>query len=218
MSQSEDQGPARPDLMGELRFKIPLPIVIPLASLVVIAGLTIGFSRVLLALPAEGATAIAIATAANVLGACAYVAYRRRMSQATWLELVAVALYPVLIGVAIAQIGVGGGAEEGEEHAVDAPAGQVTTLIVAEGIAFDLKTITLAAGEATDLELENNDAGIPHNLAIYEGEDDSGKVLFQGEEFPGVAAQTYSIPPIEPGSYYFQCDVHPDMNGQATVK
>jgi plastocyanin len=25
------------------------------------------------------------------------------------------------------------------------------------------------------------------------------------------------VPPLDPGSYYFQCDVHPNMNGTVTV-
>lgn len=220
---SVQEGPSRPDLMGELKFKIPLPIVIPLAALVVIAGLTIGFSRILLALPKEGATIVAIAMAANVLGASAFVAYRRRMSQTTWFELVAVMMYPVVIGVAIAAIGFGEGAGEhgaAEEHGAPA-AGGLTSSVTAEGVAFTTDTITLPADEAHSLEFTNEDTA-QHNIAIYASAKDGGTAqrdpLFDGAEFAGPATRTYEIGPLEAGSYFFQCDIHPDMNGNAEVE
>jgi hypothetical protein len=43
---------ARSDpLVGEVRFRVPLPILIPVAAVAVIAIVTIGLSRVLLAIP-----------------------------------------------------------------------------------------------------------------------------------------------------------------------
>ena len=41
--------------------------------------------------------------------------------------------------------------------------------------------------------------------------------LFQGEQFPGVATQEYQVPALDPGTYYFHCDVHATMNGSVVV-
>jgi plastocyanin len=31
------------------------------------------------------------------------------------------------------------------------------------------------------------------------------------------AVTTYDVPELEAGTYYFQCDVHPNMNGTVTA-
>jgi plastocyanin len=99
---------------------------------------------------------------------------------------------------------------------IEAGAGPGALTVVAEGLAFNTKEIDLVAGQPTKLLFENKDAGTPHNIAIY---DDSSKsvTLFQGEQFPGVDTRTYDIPAIDEGTYYFQCDVHPVMNGSVVV-
>src|ERR671915_1675970 len=83
--------------------------------------------------------------------------------------------------------------------------------IVAEGLAFDTSELMLPAGREASLTLDNRDAGTPHNVAIYVEE--GGEPIFQGEVFNGPAQQTYTFTIPEPGEYYFQCDVHPQMNG-----
>jgi len=99
---------------------------------------------------------------------------------------------------------------------IEAGAGPGAVGVVAEGLAFNTKQLDLTAGQPTKLLFENKDAGTPHNLAIY---DDSSKsvTLFQGEQFPGVDTRTYDIPALNEGTYYFQCDVHPVMNGTVVV-
>lgn len=82
-------------------------------------------------------------------------------------------------------------------------------------MAFDTDTITLTAGEATTLFYRNLD-GAPHNIAIYTDEGASQE-LFVGETITD-AAVTYEIPALEPGTYFFRCDVHPDMNGTVIVE
>lgn len=209
------QEPTRPDLMGEMRFKIPLPIVIPLAALAVIAALAIGMSQILLSLEKEAATIVALTIAANILGGCAYYALRPRMSQASVIELIAVVMYPVVIAVAIAQIGFGGGGEEAGHGGQPAAGGNVTSSVVAAGVAFDVSTINLEAGQEASIEFENKDSGTVHNIAIYE-DDSAEKAIFDGEDITGPATTTYEFTAPPAGEYYFHCDTHPDMNG--TVK
>jgi plastocyanin len=87
--------------------------------------------------------------------------------------------------------------------------------ITAEAVAFDAPCVTVPAGEPVQVELVNNDAGVQHNVAIYPSADEvtPDAAFLQGEIFAGVATQTYEVPAMDPGEYYFQCDVHPNMNG-----
>lgn len=82
-------------------------------------------------------------------------------------------------------------------------------------MAFDTDTIRLTAGEATTLFYRNLD-GAPHNIAIYTDEGASEE-LFVGETITD-AAVTYEIPALEPGEYFFRCDLHPDMKGTVIVE
>ncbi|HEX2056889.1 MAG TPA: cupredoxin domain-containing protein [Actinomycetota bacterium] len=96
---------------------------------------------------------------------------------------------------------------------VEGPQGP-TESIAAEGNAFNLEEIVLVAGEATSLEFDNQDSGIDHNVAIYEAEPPSeDNVIFDGEVVTGPDSITYEFDAPEAGNYYFQCDIHPDMNG-----
>ena len=54
-----------------------------------------------------------------------------------------------------------------------------------------------------------------HNIAIYS--DDRSRQLFNGELVTGPATVEYDVPPLPAGQYYFQCDVHPNMNGTVVV-
>ena len=102
-----------------------------------------------------------------------------------------------------------------------APSGGVggSYTIVAMGVKFDLATLTVDAGKSFQIVFDNQDAGIPHNVAIHEGSVGSvGKELYAGAIFPGIAQQTYDIPALNAGNYVFVCTVHPNMVGALTVK
>jgi plastocyanin len=105
-----------------------------------------------------------------------------------------------------------GGGGEGQ-----APAGGGGLTVTAESVAFDTDTLELPADKRAEIEFVNNDSSsISHNIAIYE--DDSAKQeIFKGQTIPGGDSMTYEIPPTPAGSYYFQCDVHPGMNGTVEV-
>jgi plastocyanin len=209
-------------LTGEVRFTVPLPVLIPLGAVAFIALATIGFSRVLLAIPPEAATAIALATSVNVLLACAVVALRPRLSQAAMAELAIVVIYPVLIGVAIAALGIGEAEEEGAAAAAEpkpVPSGPISSgdTLVAADLQFSTDEIRLQAGEDATIEFDNQDE-VQHNLAIYE-DDSAQQDIFVGEYVTG-ASITYEFgAPEDPGTYFFRCDAHPtDMTGEVTVQ
>jgi len=88
--------------------------------------------------------------------------------------------------------------------------------VSAFNLAFDTSTIELMAGEPTTLTFVNDDLGVQHNIAIYE-DDTLAVELFKGELITGPAEIAYEIPPLEAGTYYFLCIVHPTMNGSVVV-
>jgi len=103
--------------------------------------------------------------------------------------------------------------------AAGAPAGGNTEngqVIAAQNIAFDTDTLTFPADTPSTLTFQNNDPGTPHNVAIYTDESLS-KNLFTGEIITGVTSTVYQIPAMPEGTYYFHCDVHPNMHGTVTV-
>ncbi len=99
-----------------------------------------------------------------------------------------------------------------------APSGQpaATTLkVVAQNIAFDVSELEAPAGQPFAIEFANQDAGVPHNVAIKEA---SGADVFKGEIFNGVETRTYQVPALAAGTYTFYCSVHPNMTGTLTVR
>jgi plastocyanin len=82
--------------------------------------------------------------------------------------------------------------------------------VTASALKFDTKVLHLTAGQPTKITFDNKDAGTPHNIAIYTNSSAS-KALFQGTQIVGVNTTTYTVPPLDAGTYYFHCDVHPSL-------
>ena len=219
----EEETSSRPDMVGEVRFKVPLVLAIPFAAMALIALVVIGFSRVLLELPAEAATTVALVTAANILIACTFLAVRR-VERVSVLEVMLIALYPILIGVVLAQTGFFSEEEHGAAAQTEETTGGQTgasgssaTSITAQSLAFDTDTIEVTTGESTDYTLVNEDTTV-HNLAIYEGDEASGEALFTSPDVDAGAEKSFAIDPLKTGDYYFQCDYHPQMAGTVTSR
>jgi plastocyanin len=89
--------------------------------------------------------------------------------------------------------------------------------LTAAGVAFDTDSLSLTAGEGGDVHFVNDDS-VAHNFSIYE-DDSATKDLFKGAETAGGSEADYSIPALDKGEYYFQCDLHPgSMTGTVTVE
>jgi plastocyanin len=93
----------------------------------------------------------------------------------------------------------------------------VVIKISAQGIAFDTDTLEVPADTPFQIEFANNDAGIPHNVAIHEGSP-TGPAVWTGEIFNGVETRTYDVPALPAGTYGFVCTVHPNMTGALTAR
>ena len=95
------------------------------------------------------------------------------------------------------------------------PGGPGGVTIVAQNIAFDTSTIRLEPVPTT-ITFENRDAGVQHDIAIY-SDSSLADELFGGELVTGPATVEYAVPALPPGEHYFQCNVHPTMNGTVVV-
>jgi plastocyanin len=95
-------------------------------------------------------------------------------------------------------------------------AGGGVVAIAAQNLQFDKQELDFQADTPSTLEFDNKDAGIPHNVAIYE-DDTLAKNLFSFDPFPGPAQRSFDVPGLPQGEYYFHCDVHPTMHGTVVV-
>jgi plastocyanin len=78
---------------------------------------------------------------------------------------------------------------------------------------FQESSLSLPAEEST-LFFRNLD-GAPHNVAIYR-DNTAAESPYVGDVITD-AATVYRVPALEPGSYFFRCDVHSEMQGALTV-
>lgn len=109
-------------------------------------------------------------------------------------------------------------AENREEEPEESPGGVVTLGITAKDLLFDKDALDAPAGEPFNIRLDNQDAGVPHNVSVYMDES-AGRALYEGEIVAGVDSVTYKLPGLDAASYFFRCDVHPaTMTGTLTVR
>jgi plastocyanin len=94
----------------------------------------------------------------------------------------------------------------------------VALALSAKNIAFDRSTLSAPAGSTVALTFANDDAGVPHNFALYT-DATAATPIFQGAIIPGPSTTTYTFAaPGTPGTYFFRCDPHPDtMTGSFIV-
>lgn len=79
----------------------------------------------------------------------------------------------------------------------------------------------MAADVAFTINFDNQDAGIPHLVGIYDvdpGRDPDANEVFRGGQVTGPDMTTYEVGPLPAGTYHFQCDFHPgQMAGSLVV-
>jgi plastocyanin len=91
------------------------------------------------------------------------------------------------------------------------PSGSTTIDLVAKNIVFNTSSITVPAGSEVTVHFSNEDAGIPHNFAVYT-DAEATDMIFSGKIITGVSNITYQFQaPCTPGEYWFRCDVHPTI-------
>jgi plastocyanin len=197
------------------RQSLLLPILIPVGGLAAIVVVLFTFSRVLLSLKPNAATATALVAASAIMAVATFVAGRKQVSGAALGGFVgAVAGITMFAGgLAIAVIG----PPEEEVPAFHA------TLAAPEGAiqnGFSTDALTIEANVPIELEFDNQDPGVGHNVQIFDGADDSASSFFDGTPITGPDSTTYTIAPLSPGEYFFHCRLHPGtaMEGTITVQ
>ncbi len=191
------------------RDRLVLPILLPVGILVAIATLLFAFSRILLSLPKEAATATALIVAFSVMVVAGIAASRTRVAASSLASMVGVIAGVAMLAGGIALLAFGAGEEE-------SPGGEGPAVVIAlfaKDIAFDQTSLTVPAGEPFGIDFENGDAGIQHNVQIFDNPDFTGSPLFAGDLITGPDGVTYEVDPLDPGTYYFNCVVHPQMQG-----
>lgn len=109
-----------------------------------------------------------------------------------------------------------GTVEQGGGGAAEVPTS--TPLLSASAAThFDQDHLTVVANQPIKLTFENQQAGVPHDVAIYDSPAHS-KELFQGEIVTGVTTVVYDVKPLPPGTYFYTCIVHPPMTGTLVSK
>ena len=193
----------------DLRERAVLPVLIPLLAIVLTEIVVFSMSRVLLAVDKNLAVVIALGAALAILIGAAFIAARPRISST--------AVIGLLVVLGIGAVGAGAYAMREGPHYLKEEAGNRPKIeLSAKDLVFDKTTLQISPSGAV-IDFDNGDAQ-PHNLAIYPSSDELESPLFKGAIIPGGGRTEYEIGPIEPGDYYFHCDVHPTMSGDVVVK
>lgn len=100
----------------------------------------------------------------------------------------------------------------------EAPPGGTALQLTASNLTFNTRTLTAQSAAQVAVQLNNTDAGVQHNFAVYNNQTTSQRI-FVGDTATGPAVTTYNFPAPPPGSYFFRCDIHPDtMTGTFTSR
>ncbi len=150
------------------RQSLLLPILIPVGGLAVIVLVLFLFSRVLLSVKPNAATAVALVVAAGIMTVAAFVASRRSVTGATLGSFVGAAAGIAMAAGGIAIVVIGPPEEEIPPfHAVlAAPEGAVPRASRPNALAFE-------AGGPIELEFDEPGPAIGHNVQIFDGPDDA---------------------------------------------
>jgi plastocyanin len=118
----------------------------------------------------------------------------------------------VALGLVLA-LTLAGCTQAARQEAVQAVVPAATAAVVARNLAFEPTTLAMTAGTQLRLVLENDDAGVPHNVVVRgDGED-----IAKSEIVTGVARVELSFGPLAAGRYEYVCEVHPNMTGTLTI-
>ena len=98
----------------------------------------------------------------------------------------------------------------------ESPIDPDAVMIVAKDLRFSTSTVSVPANERFQIVFDNQESA-PHNVAIYR-DSSAADQIFGSEPFSGPAMVTYDVPALASGTYFFRCDVHPDMSGEIVVE
>ena len=200
-------------MRSDTRNRLLLPLLLPLGVLAIIAGVLFAFSRILLSIKPNAATAVAVIVAVAILGAAAYAASRPRVRNATLGMMLGIVGGVAMLsgGLAIVAIGPEKPAPKPFAATISAPSGAAQT-------GFSQTSLAFPAAKAVLLEFHNDDPQIQHNVVIFDGKDANAPTIFRGAPVTGPGTVPYQLKPFATGSYFFHCEFHPTtMTGTITA-
>ncbi|HSO29519.1 MAG TPA: cupredoxin domain-containing protein [Candidatus Sulfomarinibacteraceae bacterium] len=137
-------------------------------------------------------------------------------------------LLAVLGAVLIAACGASGAASSAPTPAAsptEAPIPPFDGLVIdliAKGQAWSKTELEAPAGAPFRILLDNQDKDFYHGIAIAQGETPAAareaELVYKGDIVPGPVVRAYDVPALEPGTYWFVCQPHANMNGTITVQ
>jgi plastocyanin len=198
---------------NDTRNRLVLPIVIPIGILAVIGIVLFSFSRILLSVTPDAATATALVVAASVLVAATIAAGRARVRGTTIGGMLGAVAGVAMLTGGVAIVAIGPAEEEVPPFlaSISAPPGAAAN-------GFDPTKLSLPSGVPIQLTFDNKDDGQTHNVVIFNGEDESAPQLFTGAPVVGVSSGKYDVPPLPAGALFFHCEFHPTtMTGTITA-
>ena len=91
--------------------------------------------------------------------------------------------------------------------------------VTAKNIEYDVKTLEVPAGKAFTIFFKNDDpASVPHDIDLHSA--DGSQLIKDQPTINGGTSKAYEYDALQPGTYEYQCSVHPvpAMTGTITVK
>ena len=85
----------------------------------------------------------------------------------------------------------------------------------ADDLEFDASVIEAPAGEPFTIVFTNNETE-PHNVALFVSE--GGESIVAGDIIGEGETDEVEVEGLSAGTYYFRCDVHPEMEGSIVVE
>jgi len=192
----------------DVRDRAILPVLIPVGAILLTEVIVFSMSRVLLATGKTTAVAIALVAALGIVIGAAMIAAKPKVKTQ--------ALVGVMAVLVIGSVAAGAwGIQRGPFYGDEGPHVEAEVIVKAEGLVFDTDALVLRSS-GTVVALENEDTQA-HNIAVFTSEEDLATPLFRGDLVQPADSIVYEVPELALGTFYFHCDVHPNMNGDVEV-
>ena len=192
-------------------------VVAALALLGAVAAMAL-FAVLLYSIPKDATPLLSTGVGVAILVATVVVSRRRAVDGAVFRRMAYLTVVPLAVAaLSVNMAGLGDNTKsEAAPRSAPAHAAPEPISLSAKGLAFDTKSLAVPAGKSVTVHFANQDSA-PHNLAIYRTSKATA-VLFQGDLVDPGQSTDYAIPALPAGTFYFRCDVHPDMDGQVVSR
>jgi plastocyanin len=195
------------EMVDRVNARFVVPFGLPGTIFLLVGIGVVSLSRLFLALPKDVAPVLGAVAAFLILGTFFLLSTRQ-------VARPAVASLAVLGVALLLAAGVVGGLM-GEREFGEGHGGEGEIRIAAENIEFSTDSMDMPASTEVTVVFENKES-VPHNWSMYQSK--GGDPIVEGEILNTPGSEEVSFTTPEAGTYYFQCDVHPDqMNGSVNV-